>query len=206
MEQIIKILRHIDRTKGGIPVLQREQILIKQAKKGDVECFEELIKEHQQFAYNVALKILGNTEDAKDATQEAFIKVYNNMDKYREESKFSTWLYRIVANVCKDTLRKKKDIVISDDDAVIQIPDTNTDANPVASYERTEIQNQISEALKEVPEPFKTALVLCDMRGMSYAEISEIQEIALGTVRSRIHRARSYMRAILQKQLENTCR
>ncbi len=182
-------------------MLQREQILIKQAKKGDVECFEELIKQHQQFAYNIALRMLGNAEDAKDATQDALIKVYKNMKNYREDSKFSTWLYRIVANVCKDILRKNKDLLVSDDEIILQIPETDSDLDPVSAYEKNEVKVQINQALEEVPEPFKTSLILFDINGMSYAEISEIQGVALGTVRSRIHRARGYMRVILQNQL-----
>ncbi len=183
-------------------MLQREQILIKQAKKGDVECFEELIKQHQQFAYNIALKILGNPEDAKDATQDALVKVYKNMKSYREDSKFSTWLYRIVMNVCKDSLRKNKDILMYDEERILEIPETDSDWDPVSAYEQNEVREQIEKALDEVPEPFKTSLVLFDINGMSYAEISEMQGVALGTVRSRIHRARVYMRAILQNKLE----
>ncbi len=185
-------------------MLQREQGLIKQAKKGDVECFEELIKNYQQYSYNIALKMLGDVEDAKDATQEALIKVYKNISKYREDSKFSTWFYRIVINVCKDIIRKRKDVLMVDEEIILDIPEIDSDLDPVCAYEQNEIKNQIKEALDMVPEPFKTSLVLCDINGMSYTEISDIQEVALGTVRSRIYRARAYMRAILQKQLEQT--
>lgn len=185
-------------------MVQREQILIKQAKKGDVDCFEELIKEYQQFAYNIALKMTRNAEDAKDLTQEAFVKVYKNMNKYREDSKFSTWLYRIVVNTCKDFLRKKKDVALGEDeDYILEIPQTDIDADPVSSYERSEVQQYIKHAIDELPEPFKTTFILCDVNGMSYAEIADIQDVALGTVRSRIHRARMQMRAILQNSLSN---
>ncbi len=184
-------------------MLQREQILIKQSKKGDVESFEELIREYQQFAYNIALKMLGNTEDAKDASQDALIKVYKNIGKYREDSKFSTWLYRIVVNVCKDFLRKSKNVkFVNDEYQTLNIPETDLDADPVSSYERSEVVRQVNVALDEVPEPFRTALILFDIQGMSYNEISDIEGVALGTVRSRIYRAREYMRAILQNNLK----
>ncbi len=183
-------------------MLQREHILINQAKKGDVDCFEQLIKEYQQFAYNIALKMLNNAEDAKDATQESLVKVYKNISSYKEQSKFSTWLYRIVVNTCKDYIRKKKDVLLSEDnDWILDIPQTDLDADPVSSYERSEIKKHISQALNEVPEPFKSTFILCDVRGLSYNEIADIQQVALGTVRSRVHRARAYMREILCHKL-----
>ncbi len=184
-------------------MIQREQILIKQAKKGDVVCFEQLIKNYQQFAYNIALRMLHNPEDAKDVTQEALVKVYKSMSKYREDSKFSTWLYRIVVNTCKDFYRKKKDVLLSDEeDWILDIPETDVDADPVSSYERSEVQQHIKNAIDEVPEPFKTAFILCDIHGMSYAQIADIQGVELGTVRSRIHRARMKMRIMLKNSLK----
>ena len=186
---------------------EHERLLIKRAKSGDVGSFEELIRTHQSYAYNIAYRMMGSEEDAKDAAQEALIKVFKNLKSFKEDSTFSTWLYRIVMNTCKDLLRKRKPGVISidkgfeseDGDVQLEIEDNTND--PVAKYEQEQVRITFETALEDLPENYKSVVVLREIQGISYDEISEIEDIPIGTVRSRINRGRRILREILKDKL-----
>lgn len=188
-------------------VSEQERLLIERAKSGDVESFETLIRNHQSYAYNIAYRMIGNEEDAKDAAQEALIKVFKNISAFKGDSAFSTWLYRIVMNTCKDLLRKRKPNEISMDkgyetdegEVHLEIEDNTND--PVSKYEQKEVRVTIKSALDELPENYKSVVILREIQGMSYDEISEIEDIPVGTVRSRINRGRKILREILKDKL-----
>lgn len=188
---------------GSEKSLEDEKKLIKQSISGDIQSFETLINRYQKMAYNVAYRILGNEEDAKDMTQEALIKVFRNLKSFRMDSSFSTWLYRIVMNTCKDHLRKNKVKVISMDqsydvgDGEVQMEFEDQGLKPDEVLVSKETQSEVQEALMVVSEKNRIVVVLRDIKGFSYSEISDIVNIPIGTIKSRISRGRQELKTIL---------
>lgn len=186
-----------------------EKELVKKAKKGSMEAFEQLVIEHQTIVYNIIYRIMNNPEDTYDLSQETFIKAYSNINQFNEESKFSTWLYRIATNASLDELRRRKgketfsinqEIKGEDSQIVPQYIDDNKDIEKeVLEKEQAEI---IEHALQELSKNHRVALVLRDIQGLSYDEISDVLEISLGTVKSRISRARRDMKKVIMQDKE----
>jgi RNA polymerase sigma-70 factor (ECF subfamily) len=181
-----------------------EQLLIEKSQKGDVASFEQLIHQYQVYVYNIAYRTLGHEEDAKDAAQDALIKVFKNISQFSGDAQFSTWLYRIVVNTCKDHLRKKAglnessmDVADSEGSIVWELPASDS-IQPEKQLERKEIQTKIHKALDQLPTANKTVVILRDIQGLSYEEISQIEACSVGTVKSRINRGRKYLRDLLQ--------
>lgn len=185
-----------------------EQALIEKCKEGDIASFERLIQQYQVYAYNIALRTLKHEEDAKDATQDALVKVFKNISQYTGDAQFSTWLYRVVMNTCKDYLRKKNltNVVSIDSESeeAHAIKDTlvaKNDYQPEKQLERKLVKEQIESALDKLPDHSKSVIILRDIQGLSYEEISVIEDCSVGTVKSRINRARKYLRELLGSDL-----
>ena len=183
-----------------------ESMLIEKSIQGDVESFEKLIVKYNRYVYNIAFRMMGNEEDAKDMSQETLIKAFKAIRQFKMEANFSTWLYRITINVCKDELRKRKENVLSYDAELADegtlkdiIKDEN--ANPILIYEKLELRESIEAALNKLSDDNKSVVVLKDLLGYSYEEIGEILQIPIGTVRSRLNRSRSALKRLLQVQL-----
>lgn len=178
-----------------------DAVLIQKSKQGDVHSFELLISKYQVYAYNIAWRMLGNEEDAKDATQETLIKVFKGLDKFKENSEFSTWLYTITVNTCRDQLRKRKKVMtLSVDDTEEKVPIqlvAEESADPAVRLEQNEVAGQLLSALGKIPEFQKTAVLLRDVYGFSYEEIGAIENCSVGTVKSRISRGRHGLRTII---------
>lgn len=186
-----------------------ERLLVKRSKNGDIEAFEQLIFDYQKKAYNIALRIMGNQEDAKDMCQEAFIRIYKSIEGFKEQSSFSTWMYRIITNVCLDEIRKKKrnDTVSMDNtfetqDGELHFETASEDDTPEEAFMRTEKKRAIIRAINELNEEYKTAIVLRDIQGFSYEEIANILCCSIGTVKSRINRGRNILKDKLRTVLE----
>ncbi len=186
-----------------------EEVLIKGAKNGDKECFRELVLLYQDQAYRIAYRMMGNQEDAKDATQESFIKIYRSLHTFKEESNFSTWMYRIVNNTCLDLLRKRKrrkEIPIEGtggkDGEEYEIPIEDPGDGPEVLLQAKSLQEAMKIALWEISEEYRTAVILRDLEQFSYQEIAEIMKISQGTVKSRINRGRIQLREKLTAYLE----
>lgn len=180
-----------------------EDILIKKSKKGDIDAFEELIGNYQKKSYNIALKMLKNPEDAMDVSQEALIKVYKSIKKFENKSSFSTWMYRIVVNTCLDFIKKDKknllylDKPIETEEGNIKmevIDDYNTPENLL---EKKLTKKLVKDSINMLKDEYKSIIILRDMEGFSYEEISKILEIPIGTVKSRIKRARDNLKIII---------
>ena len=183
-----------------------ESSLIEKSIQGDVASFEKLVVKYNRYVYNIAFRMMGNEEDAKDMSQETLIKAFKAISKFKMESSFSTWLYRITINVCKDEIRRRKETVLSYDAEIADegtlkdiISDERT--NPLLVYEKTELKSSIESALNKLSDDNKSVVVLKDILGYSYEEIGQILEIPIGTVRSRLNRSRSALKSILQIQL-----
>ncbi len=185
-----------------------ENDLIKKCKKGSREAFNALFSRYQSQVINMAYGMLSDKEDACDAAQEVFIRVYKNIDSFKEQSSFATWLYRITMNICSDILRKRQrnsDIISisdmnGDDGRETEIKD---DSPTVEEHmELSERQAAVRQAINELKEEYRAVIILCDIEGMSYDEISEILKIPNGTVKSRINRARNALKKNLMKKRE----
>lgn len=180
--------------------------LINKAKKGDLLSFEKLIIEHEKIVYNVALRMMSDKDDAYDMSQEAFIKAFRNIGNFNEQSTFSTWIYRITVNTCIDEMRKRKnkntisiDEKLEGDENSFQKEIRDTGETPEDIILRKEKDKEIIEALDNLSEEHKIVIVLREIQGFSYEEIAESTDLSLGTVKSRISRARNQLKLEILK-------
>lgn len=188
---------------------QNEQLLLEKAKDGDVAAFEELIEAYQKKIFNLAFRIIGNYDDAADMAQEALIRIFRSIANFKEQSSFSTWIYRITTNVCLDEIRKKKskraisldeEIHAEDGDMKRQI--MSDDPQPDEIAEREELRSVVNSAINSLPEDQRLVISLRDIQGLSYDEISEVLDCPGGTVKSRINRARQALKNVLASKRE----
>ncbi|HXY73019.1 MAG TPA: sigma-70 family RNA polymerase sigma factor [Actinomycetota bacterium] len=167
-------------TSGGAHLPDRE--LAARAVAGDDGAFAELVRRHERRVYNLALRMLGRSEDARDAAQDAFVSCYRNLSKFRGEAAFSTWLHRIAVNACYDVLRRRRDVLGLDE---------APEPPPAADHgDAVTTSVDVRRALLAIPDEFRTVLVLHDIQDLGYDEIARILEVPVGTVKSRLHRAR----------------
>jgi RNA polymerase sigma factor (sigma-70 family) len=185
---------------------ETEMQIIKRVLDGHIDEFEALVHENQKKIYNLALKMVGNREDAWDISQETFIKAFKALKSFRGDSSFGVWIYRLATNLCIDFLRKEKKrktfplAYINDEkeEKELEIPDVSME--PEALCEQAELKQAISEGLKALPEDHRQVLVLREINGLSYAEISQVLNLEIGTVKSRIFRARSNLAKYLNSK------
>ena len=183
-----------------------EPALIKQAQKGDVTAFNRLVLHYQEAVYNVAYRIMGQPQAAEDATQDAFISAYKSLNRFRGGS-FKAWLMRIVTNGCYDELRRRKRRPQSSLDEMTEENESpaflrNPNDGPEDYQERIELAQAIENCLDTLPDDQRITVVLCDIEGYDYKEIAQVTASTLGTVKSRISRARAKLRDCLQGVME----
>jgi RNA polymerase sigma-70 factor (ECF subfamily) len=186
--------------------MSSEKALVQQAKAGDRNAFAALVSAYESKIYNLALRYLGNREDAMDASQEVFLRVFRFLPGFQEESGFSTWIYRIGVNVCKDMLvkqskRNEQSIEVEDEEEerrTIDIVDCRY--SPEQILENAELRTILSTAIASLPEQQREVVVLRDIQGLSYEEIASVLSLESGTVKSRLSRARENLR---KKLLQN---
>lgn len=188
-----------------------ESALIQDAKHGDLDAFNRLVLAYQDVAYSVALRILGDPHGADDAAQEAFISAYKGLSRYRGGS-FRAWLLRIVTNACYDELRrqKRRPTVGLEDLSPLDDPEeagssgllASGDSGPEEEAQRQELSRAIQKCLAGLPDEFRVVAVLVDVQGCDYQEASEVIGKPLGTVKSRLARARLRLQECLQAYWE----
>jgi RNA polymerase sigma-70 factor (ECF subfamily) len=182
-----------------------EDRLIARARRGDGEAFSELVLRYQDMVYNVAYRILGDEQDATDATQDAFLSAYQAVGKFRGGS-FRGWLLRIVTNASYDCLRRAKRYaaVSLDDGEAIDWHECVADPGelPEESAERQELGRRIQRGLMALSLKHRVVLVLVDLQGLSYAEAAHVLRVPLGTVRSRVSRGRRALRDLMLRQMQ----
>jgi RNA polymerase sigma-70 factor (ECF subfamily) len=182
-----------------------EPALIRDAQHGDLDAFNRLVLAYQDALYNTALRILGDEDLAADATQEAFISAFRALNSYRGGS-FKAWLLRTVTNACYDELRRKKRRPTTplepetDDGEDVESPRWLADpsASPEEQLEREELEHAIQHCLDNLPADFRTVVVLADIQGLDYTEVASAARVPLGTIKSRLARARLRLRECLQ--------
>lgn len=183
-----------------------EEALIRQAKKGDVAAFNRLVLHYQEVVYNVAYRIMGEPQSAEDIAQETFITAYQSLNSFRGGS-FKAWILRIATNRCYDELRRHKRRPQSSIDEMTEENDSaaflrSPEDGPEQHRQRVELAVVIERCLDGLPEDQRVATVLCDVEGHDYQEIAEIMRVSLGTVKSRLSRARARLRECLQQSQE----
>ena len=183
-----------------------EKELVAAAQRGNLPAFNQLVLRYQGLAYNVAYRIVGDADAAADATQDAFLKAYRGLRGYRGGS-FKAWLLRIVTNTCYDALRARRrrrttslnDLAMAPEHAWQMV---NGREGPEERALRQELNQVIQAGIATLPPDQRTAVVLCDVQGLSYQEIAEVMGCSLGTVKSRLSRGRAKLRDYLLQQQE----
>jgi RNA polymerase sigma-70 factor (ECF subfamily) len=171
--------------------------LIKRIEDGSRPAFEELVRKYQDKIYNLCCYTLHDPDTAQDAAQEVFLKAYGRLKDFRGECAFYSWLYRIAVNTCLDEKRKSHEVTdpMETTPAVEDIPSSGPSAERL--YQSKETGRAIQAALQKLPEALRAAIVLKEMEGLSYEEIGDTLAISVGTVKSRISRAREELRRLL---------
>ena len=182
---------------------EQELTIIRRVQHGDTEAFSVLVAAYEKNVFNVALQMTGNREDAQDMAQEAFLKAYNSLPSFRGDSKFSSWLYRIVSNVCLDFKRRQSrrpssSLTVEDDEGeTLQLDIADESQSPEALLERKLTREAVRRGLASLPDEQRQILLLREIQGLSYEEIAEAMDLEPGTVKSRIFRARKKLCAFL---------
>lgn len=189
--------------------MSEEQFLIRRAQAGDLEAFNQLVLAYQNLLFNTALRILGEEAAAADATQEAFLSAFRAISSFRGGS-LRVWLLRTVTNACYDELRRRKRHPstplepLTDEEEEMETPRWLADpaALPEEQVERAELEHVIAHCLEKLPPEFRTVVVLVDIQGLDYAEAARVMSLPVGTVKSRLARARTRLRRCLQALAE----
>lgn len=184
--------------------------LIEKSKSGDYIAFEELVHRYENKVYTVAYRFMGNHADACDLAQEAFIKMYQALPKFRGDSSFMTWIYHITANVCRDELRRRQNKQAlsldddSDDNVALKLTVASDAPGPEELIESMELSEQVQQCLNMLSEEYRLILIMREIQGFSYDEIATAMEISLGTVKSRLSRARAMFKEKMSPILEHS--
>jgi RNA polymerase sigma-70 factor, ECF subfamily len=177
-----------------------EAELIERATKGDSQAFAVLVERYQRRVVGVALAVVHNQDDALELAQETFVRAYQNLAKFESRSSFSTWLYRIAANLAIDFWRREgRHVVLQGEDAeneMRRIPSEIGDSFKTTT--RSELSARLSKALEELTPEHRAVILLREVEGLSYDEISEVLQCPRGTVMSRLHYARNRLRGLLK--------
>jgi len=170
--------------------------LIKRAKNKDEEAFRMLVEEYQNMVVNLAYSLSGDIHEAEDIAQEVFVKIYNKLGSFREEAKFSTWLYRITVNTVHDFSRRKRRNIPLD-----SLPPLKEVNDFRENLHKTEVKEIVESALRQLPIKYREVVVLRDIEGCDYREISRVLGCRIGTVESRLFRARNMLKKMLKPLL-----
>ncbi len=201
-------------TAGGSVILpsamaDRDAQAIREVLDGDVDRFAELVNRYQDRALQLAFSLTGNHDDAKDLSQEAFIRAYRSLDHFRGRAQFSTWLYRILVNVCKDAMRSRlrrprvvagvgePDPNGADEPSLFVVDAADPGGGPSAHAANQELAQQLAAAIRALPEQQRLAFLLHHVHGLSLEEAAAVMRCRLGTVKSHLFRATSHLQAQL---------
>lgn len=191
---------------------QTDILLIEDFLDGDVAALETLVEKYKRMVYRVAIKITENHEDANDVVQETFLKVYKSLNKFKKESSFETWLYRIVVNLSLNAVKRRKrrrelsideiyeketkNGFIASSEAIADKLESRDDG-PSRRVERKELRQAVTQAVDSLPSKQKIVVILYEFEGLKHSEIASILECSVGTVRSRLYYARQRLRELL---------
>lgn len=191
--------------KGDDIVNDVEVRLIKLSRQGDRHAFAELVNLYKDKIYFLAYRMMNNVQEAEDVVQETFLRVYMNLHRYDDTHKFSTWIFRIATNLCIDRLRKRKTVYSldsrmneDDDNDWYSLLQGDTDV-PEKELVISETQEEVRKAIDELPEKYKSIVILRYLHDLSLQEIGDILNMPISTIKTRVHRGREFLRKKLQK-------
>jgi RNA polymerase sigma-70 factor (ECF subfamily) len=187
---------------GDLP----DEELVRRILAGEEDLFEVLVRRYQGRILSHVARMVGSRDDALDLTQEIFLKVFQALDRYNPEFKFSTWLFRISGNAAIDQLRKKKPRTVpletTDQDGRVSSPEyKSSDLDPFGQLRNTQRGDAIAAAIAELPEEFRELIALRHFTGLSYEEIADVKNMPLGTVKNKLFRARAVLKERLAGEL-----
>lgn len=178
--------------------------ILRRFNNGDVSAFEEIVLRYQDRIYNLCHHMLVNAHDAKDAAQDTFLKAYQKLKDFKPEASLYTWLYRIAVNTCLDYKKKpffESLFRKSDEDEEYILEPLSDEPSPYKLYESKQIGLALHNSIRKLPIKLRTAIVLKEIEGLSYEEIADILEVSIGTVKSRISRAREELKALMKNYI-----
>ncbi len=181
-----------------------EKELIRQAKSGNLKAYEEIIGLYEKKVFSTIYYMVKNDNEVEDIAQEVFIKIYKNLGNFKEESSLYTWIYRITVNVCIDELKKRKKVVYLDEkidtkDGEVELQLSDDSKSPTDIAEDNDLKDKLEKCIKKLPESQRMMIILRDIKGFTYMEIAEIMKMNLGTVKSKINRARASLKELLEE-------
>jgi RNA polymerase sigma factor (sigma-70 family) len=182
---------------------QSDNELVERVKRGLTPAFEELVRRYQGISMRLALSILGNKEDAEEAVQDSFVRAYKGISRFREESKFPTWLYRIVYNTCYSRLKRRKaftDVSVVEDRYDERLLQAADDAGEQGTGTFEEVIDAVREALLKLPQRYQTVLTLFYMENFKIGEIARIMMIGESSVKVRLYRGRMMLRDVIARK------
>lgn len=188
-----------------MPEMPDDPKIINRFKNGDVLVFEDVVLKYRDRIYNLCSYMLGNVHDAEDAAQNTFIKAYQNLSKFNHSASLYTWLYRIAVNTCIDHKRRPFFLSIftrSETGEELAIEQISDSPSPEKVYDSKQIQDGLQEALRKLSPKMRAAIVLKELEGLSYEEIADTLDVSIGTVKSRISRARDELKILLKNFTE----
>lgn len=196
---------------ASYPIEWTETLLVRELRSGSEVAFDWLVEQYQQPVYNLVLRIVGDPATAADTVQEVFLKVFRNIRNFRRSSSLKTWIYRIAVHEASNQRRwwqrhwRRESSLEESGEGLPSLGDVlaSAEATPLDCALRDELAEQIERALRQVSEPFRTAVILRDIEGLTYEEMAEVLEITLGTVKSRVARGREALKPLLEPYLGN---
>jgi RNA polymerase sigma-70 factor (ECF subfamily) len=174
--------------------------LVRACLQGQTEAFETLVRRYQDRLFNTVYRLLGDAEDARDALQDAFLQAYRSLDRFKGEAQFYTWMYRIAVNAAMTLKRKQRVMLPIEAGGGVEPLDTRAGTQPETALENADGERRLQDALNRLSPEHRAVLVLKDIEGYKYEAIAVIAQVPIGTVRSRLHRARLELRELLQKE------
>ncbi len=181
-----------------------DEELVARSMAGDAESFNQLVLRWERPIYALAYRVIGRDEDARDVAQETFLRAFRALPGFRGQAKFSSWLYRIALNLCRDWIRRKKRTPIVDMPEDVDFIEMAADHGPVESIEdlvaRNEMSRIVAEGMKLLPDEQRTAIVLKEYHGLTFQEIADLQGCPLSTVKTRLYQGLSVLRKHLERQ------
>jgi RNA polymerase sigma-70 factor, ECF subfamily len=180
-----------------------DEELVDRSRGGDADSFNQLIARWERPIYALAYRVIGRDEDARDVCQEAFLRAYRGLGGFKGEAKFSSWLYRITLNLCRDWIRKQRRAPVSQMPEDTDALELAAEVGPAESIEdlvaRRELSALVEQAMKLLPEEQRTAIILKEYHGMTFQEIADLQGCPLSTVKTRLYQGLSVLRRRLQR-------
>lgn len=180
-----------------------DEELVALSRGGDADSFNQLILRWERPIYALAYRVIGREEDARDVCQETFLRAFRALPGFKGQAKFSSWLYRIALNLCRDWIRRQRRAPVMQPPEGVELVDLASERGPVESIEdlvsRRELSAVVAEAMALLPEEQRTAIVLKEYHGMTFQEIADLQGCPLSTVKTRLYQGLSVLRRHLQK-------